>query len=192
MNWTKERLEPMGFTETFISMIKNVDEEVGYRYEVKKSVTTTKLYKCSLDDVINEHINHISEDYLIEDRLELVESNGYIKGEMVVAELLFRKKITSLEKMGITIRYADEDLIKEKFGDIKINSNYIYRLATYKATLERYIYSTDEKIIGAHMCDALWELSQSDDFRLVCIKGHVKGDAIAEMLLVDINGRDIK
>ena len=94
--------------------------------------------------------------------------------------------------MGAVIRYADEDLIREKFGNIEIDPNKIYRLATYKKIPESYIYHTDEKIIGAHMSDVLWELSQSDEFRLACIKGYVDEQAVAELLIYDIGGRDIK
>ena len=42
------------------------------------------------------------------------------------------------------------------------------------------------------MSDVLWELSQSDEFRLACIKGYVDGQAVAELLIYDIGGRDIK
>ena len=42
------------------------------------------------------------------------------------------------------------------------------------------------------MSNVLLELSQSDEVRLACIRGYVAGKAIAELLIYDINGRDIK
>ncbi|MDD6468389.1 MAG: hypothetical protein PUF99_00590 [Bacilli bacterium] len=184
----------MSFTENFIKMIENISEEDGYKYQVIRSEAYKGMYAIEDDEkLIQAHIDHISEDYLIENRLETVVSHGYISNSGgVIAEILFRRKITNLEKMGAVIRYADEDLIREKFGNIEIDPNKIYRLATYKKIPESYIYHTDEKIIGAHMSDVLWELSQSDEFRLACIKGYVDGQAVAELLIYDIDGRDIK
>ena len=194
MKYTNDQLKNMSFTEDFIKMIENISEEDGYKYQVVRSVAYKEMYVLQDDEkLIQAHIDHISEDYLIENRLEKVVSYGYISnsGE-VIAEILFRRKITNLEKMGAVIRYADEDLIKEKFGNIEIDPNKIYRLATYKKIPESYVYYTDEKIIGTHMSDVLWELSQSDEFRLACIRGYVDGQAVAELLIYDINGRDIK
>lgn len=194
MKYTKDELINMGFSEKFINMMGNIVEEDGYKYQVVISATSKSLY--AIDDeekLIKTHIEHISEDYLIEDKLEVVISNGYLTNlDGVVAEFLFRKKITALEKMGVTIRYADENLIKEKFGNIQIDSQKVYRLATYKIDLEHHNYYTDEKIIEAHMSKVLRELSQSDDFRLVCIKGYVTNQAIAELLIYDIDEGDIK
>ena len=152
------------------------------------------MYAIEDDEkLIQAHIDHISKDYLIEDRLETVVSHGYISNSGgLIAEILFRRKITNIEKMGAVIRYADENLIRAKFGNIEIEPNNIYRLATYKKIPESYIYYTDEKIIGAHMSNVLLELSQSDEFRLVCIRGYVDGQAVAELLIYDIDGRDIK
>lgn len=194
MKYTKDELINMGFSEKFINMMENIVEEDDYKYQVVRSVTSKSLY--AIDDeekLIKTHINHISEDYLIEDRLEVVISNGYLTNlDEVVAEFLFRKKITALEKMGVTIRYADEDLIKEKFGNFQIDPQKVYRLATYKIVLEHSNYYTNEKIIEAHMSKVLRELSQSNDFRLVCIKGYVTSHAIAELLIYDIDEGDIK
>ena len=194
MKYTNDQLKSMRFTENFIKMIENISEEDGYKYQVVRSAAYKGMYAIEDDEkLIQAHIDHISEDYLIENRLETVVSHGYISnlGE-VIAEILFRRKITNLEKMGAVIRYADEDLIREKFGNIEIDPNKIYRLATYKKIPESYVYYTDEKIIGTHMSDVLWELSQSDEFRLACIKGYVDAQAVAELLIYDINGRDIK
>ena len=194
MKYTNDQLKNMSFTEDFIKMIENISEEDGYKYQVVRSVAYKKMYAIQDDEkIIQAHIDHISEDYLIENMLETVVFHGYISnlGE-VIAEILFRRKITNLEKMGAVIRYADEDLIKEKFGNIEIDPNKIYRLATYKKIPESYVYYTDEKIIGTHMSDVLWELSQSDEFRLACIKGYVDAQAVAELLIYDIDGRDIK
>ena len=194
MKYTNDELKSMGFTENFIKMIENINEEDGYEYQVTRSAAYKEMYAIEDDEkLIQAHIDHISEDYLIENRLETVVSHGYIStsGE-VIAEILFRRKITNLEKMGAVIRYADEDLIREKFGNIEIDPNKIYRLATYKKIPESYVYYTDEKIIGAHMSDVLWELSQSDEFRLACIRGYVDEQAVAELLIYDIDGRDIK
>ena len=194
MKYTNDQLKSMSFTENFIKMIENISEEDGYEYQVIRSAAYKEMYAIEDDEkLIQAHIDHISEDYLIENRLETVVFHGYISnlGE-VIAEILFRRKITNLEKMGAVIRYADEDLIREKFGNIEIDPNNIYRLATYKKISESYIYYTDEKIIGAHMSDVLRELSQSDEFRLACIKGYVDAQAVAELLIYDIDGRDIK
>ena len=194
MKYTNDQLKNMSFTEDFIKMIENISEEDGYEYQVIRPVAYKGMYATEDDEkLIQAHIDHISEDYLIENRLETVVSHGYISnsGE-VIAEILFRRKITNLEKMGAVIRYADEDLIREKFGNIEIDPNKIYRLVTYKKIPESYVYYTDEKIIGAHMSDVLWELSQSDEFRLACIKGYVYEQAVAELLIYDIDGRDIK
>lgn len=194
MKFTKEELKQMSYSEDFIHLVENISTEDGCHYQVIRSVAPKSLYQNNDDEkIIQAHINHISEDYLIENRLEAVIANGYIsKNGGVIAEILFRKKTSALEKMGVEIRYADEDLIKEKFGNFEIDPDKIYRLATFKIIPEAYIYYTDEKIIAAHMSNVLLELSQSDEFRLACIRGYVAGKAIAELLIYDINGRDIK
>lgn len=194
MKFTKEELKQMNYSEEFIHLVENIETEDEYKYQVIRSIAYKEMYAIEDDEkLIQVHIDHISKDYLIEDRLETVVSHGYISNSgSLIAEILFRRKITNLEKMGAVIRYADEDLIREKFGNIEIDPNNIYRLVTYKKISESYIYYTDEKIIGAHMSDVLRELSQSDEFRLVCIRGYVDGQAVAELLVYDINGRDIK
>lgn len=194
MKFTKEELKQMGYSEKFIKSVENIKVEDEYTYQVTQSVAPKKMYNIIDEEkLIQAHIDHISEDYLIEDRLEAVVTNGYIsKSGAVVAEILFKKKITNIEKLGVTIRYADKYLIREKFGKIEIDPNKIYRLATFKKIHETYRFSTDEKIIGAHMSEVLRELSQSDDFRLACIKGYVGDQAVAELLIYDIDGRDIK
>ena len=194
MKFTKEELKQMGYSEKFIKFVENIEVEDEYTYQVIQSISPKEIYTIIDEEkLIQAHINHISEDYLIENRLEAVVANGYIsKSGGVVAEILFKKKISNIEKLGVTIRYADKYLIKEKFGNIEIDSNKIYRLATFKKIPETYIYYTDEKIIGAHMSKVLWELSQSDDYRLACIKGYIGDQAVAELLIYDIDGRDIK
>ena len=194
MKFTKEELKQMGYSEKFIKLVENIEVEDEYTYQVIQSIAPKEMYTIIDEEkLIQAHIDHISEDYLIENRLEAVVANGYIsKSGGVVAEILFKKKISNIEKLGVTIRYADKYLIKEKFGNIEIDSNKIYRLATFKKIPETYIYYTDEKIIGAHMSKVLWELSQSDDYRLACIKGYIGDQAVAELLIYDIDGRDIK
>ena len=80
------------FTEDFKNKLENVIEEEGYDYKKMISCTGVNLYKGTNEEIIKAHINHISEDYKIDDGLELVLSNGYIKDEAVYAELLMRKK----------------------------------------------------------------------------------------------------
>ena len=103
MKYTNDELKSMGFTENFIKMIENISEEDGYEYQVIRSAASKEMYDIDkemydIDDeekIIQTHIEHISDDYFIEDRLEAIVSNGYISNSNgVIAEILFRKRKT--------------------------------------------------------------------------------------------------
>ena len=103
MKYTNDELKSMGFTENFIKMIENINEEDGYEYQVTRSAAYKEMYAIEDDEkLIQAHIDHISKDYLIEDRLETVVSHGYISNSGgLIAEILFRRKITNLEKWAL-------------------------------------------------------------------------------------------
>ena len=186
MKYTNDELKSMGFTENFIKMIENISEEDGYEYQVTRSAAYKEMYAIEDDEkLIQAHIDHISKDYLIEDRLETVISHGYISNSGgLITEILFRRKITNLEKMGAVIRYADEDLIREKFGNIDIDDNKIYRFVSYKATKEHY-YKKNEELLMFNLNNTIEKLLQEDDFEIVCIKGFVNEKVVIELLLTD-------
>lgn len=96
MKYTNDELKSMGFTENFIKMIENMSEEDGYEYQVIRSAALKEIYDIDDEEkIIQTHIEHISEDYFIEDRLEAIVSNGYISNSNgVIAEILFRKRKT--------------------------------------------------------------------------------------------------
>lgn len=96
MKYTNDELKSMGFTENFIKMIENISEEDGYEYQVIRSAALKEIYDIDDEEkIIQTHIEHISEDYFIEDRLEAIVSNGYISNSNgVIAEILFRKRKT--------------------------------------------------------------------------------------------------
>ena len=96
MKYTNDELKSMGFTENFIKMVENISEEDGYEYQVILSIASKEKYYIDDEEkIIQTHIEHISEDYFIEDRLEAIVSNGYISNSNgVVAEILFRKRKT--------------------------------------------------------------------------------------------------
>lgn len=76
----------------FKNKMENIIEEDGYEYKIIVSSTNKDFYKGSDEKIISSHINHIAEDYAIDEGLELVVSNGYINNNGVYAELLMRKK----------------------------------------------------------------------------------------------------
>lgn len=96
MKYTNDKLKSMGFTENFIKMIENISEEDGYEYQVMRSFASKEMYDIDDEEkIIQAHIEHISEDYFIENRLEAIVSNGYISNSnVVIAEILFRKRKT--------------------------------------------------------------------------------------------------
>ncbi len=96
MKYTNDELKSIGFTENFIKMIENISEEDGYEYQVIRSAALKEIYDIDDEEkIIQTHIEHILEDYFIEDRLEAIVSNGYIsKSNGVIAEILFRKRKT--------------------------------------------------------------------------------------------------
>lgn len=102
MNYTNDQLKSMGLSENFIKIIENISEEDGYEYRVIRSAGYKEMYSIEDEEkLIQAHIDHISEDYFIEDRFETVISHGYISNSGdLIAEILFRRKITNLEKMG--------------------------------------------------------------------------------------------
>ncbi len=85
----KERLF---YSKKFIEKIENIVEEDGYQYRVILSNTSKDLYSGNDNQIISNHITHVTMDYQ-EDGLELVIANGYIKDGMVIAELLMRKAV---------------------------------------------------------------------------------------------------
>ena len=102
MKYTNNQLKSMGLSENFIKMIENIIEEDCYEYQVIRSAASKEMYAIEDEEkLIQTHIDHISEDCLIEGRLETVISHRYIsKSGDLIAEILFRRKITNLEKMG--------------------------------------------------------------------------------------------
>ena len=96
MKYTNDELKSIGFTENFIKMIENISEEDGYEYQVIRSAASKEIYDIDDEEkIIQTHIEHISDDYFIEDILEAIVSNGYIsKSNGVIAEILFRKRKT--------------------------------------------------------------------------------------------------
>lgn len=186
MKYTNDELKSMAFTENFIKMIENISEEDGYEYQVMRSAASKDMYYIDDEEkLIQTHIKHISEDYFIEDRLEAVVSNGYISNSnVVIAEILFRKRKTRFESMVGKVIYADNNLIKEKFGNIEIDDNKIYRFALYKTTKEHY-YKKNEELLKLNLNNTIEQLLQEDDFEIVCIKGFVNEKVVIELLLTD-------
>ena len=186
MKYTNDELKSMAFTENFINMIENISEEDGYEYQVMRSAASKDMYYIDDEEkLIQTHIKHISEDYFIEDRLEAVVSNGYISNSnVVIAEILFRKRKTRFESMVGKVIYADNNLIKEKFGNIEIDDNKIYRFALYKTTKEHY-YKKNEELLKLNLNNTIEQLLQEDDFEIVCIKGFVNEKVVIELLLTD-------
>ena len=186
MKYTNDELKSMAFTENFIKMIENISEEDGYEYQVMRSAASKDMYYIDDEEkLIQTHIKHISEDYFIEDRLEAVVSNGYISNSnVVIAEILVRKRKTRFESMVGKVIYADNNLIKEKFGNIEIDDNKIYRFALYKTTKEHY-YKKNEELLKLNLNNTIEQLLQEDDFEIVCIKGFVNEKVVIELLLTD-------
>ena len=88
-----KRFKGIPLTEGFRNLISDVVEEVGYEYMVTVSATNKDFYGNGNDDeIIKNHLEHISSDYLEDDGYETVLSNGYIKGFGVYGEFLFRRK----------------------------------------------------------------------------------------------------
>lgn len=79
-------------SKEFKNKVENIIEEDGYEYKIIVSSTNADFYKGSNEKIISSHISHIAEDYAIDEGLELVVSNGYIKNFGVYAELLMRKE----------------------------------------------------------------------------------------------------
>ena len=75
-------------------------------------------------------------------------------------------------------------MIKEKFGNIEIDDNKIYRFALYKTTKEHY-YKKNEELLKLNLNNTIEQLLQEDDFEIVCIKGFVNEKVVIELLLTD-------
>ena len=79
------------YSKEFNNKLKNYNIDDKYEYRAMKSIGDKDFYGQEEDIIIQKHIDHISEDYLIDDGYETVVSHGYIKKKDVVCELLMRK-----------------------------------------------------------------------------------------------------
>jgi len=80
------------YSKELNDIIENLVEEEGYTYKVIMSSCDISFYSGTDEEKKKAHIDHISRDYFIDEGLELVDYNCFIKDEMIMAELIMRKK----------------------------------------------------------------------------------------------------
>ena len=88
-----KKFEGIPLTEKFRNSISAIVEDDGYEYMATVSTTNKTFYRGENDDeIVKFHLEHISTDYLEDDGYETILSNGYVKGNGVYGEFLFRRK----------------------------------------------------------------------------------------------------
>lgn len=80
------------YSDNFNKKMENYVFDNKYEYKVMRSICDKDFYGKDDDNkIIQYHINHISSDYLEDDGFETIISNGFIKDDSVICELLMRR-----------------------------------------------------------------------------------------------------
>ncbi len=79
------------YSKKFNDFLENLYECEGYDYQVIVTSSSKTSYSGNENQIISSHIAHIASDYQAEG-FETVAANGYINDDMVIAELVIRRR----------------------------------------------------------------------------------------------------